>query len=1575
MYTIIDILRAHAFEKPDDVAITYLDGGSTSSGRDLTYRELRVAMDSFADSLLERSSPGDVAVLVYPHSVDFIVAFLGCLVAGVTPAPTSAPRKNRNRDGNQKSARFATISQHAKPRLILTSESLIDNLRGYHDDRVDCEFYVTDEAVAESLAAKSGGSGRPGPSLDDIAFLQYTSGSTGNPKGVVVSHSNLVANEKAISHGIGTDDGMMSVSWLPMFHDMGLISGLLQPLYVGGRAVLFPPEVFVSNPVFWLQVLTEFRATHTGAPNFAYEMCADRLDDDAVANLDLSSLQVAYIGAEPVLAETVRKFTHRFASCGFAARNMLPCFGMAEGTLIVSGGPPNSEPPEILAVDRSALESNLAEPCRPKSDRLEIVGCGEPALGNELVIVDPETLQMLPPYRVGEAWLRGPSIADQYFRDEEATEETFRAKANGCTHHFLRTGDLGFMSDEGNFFPTGRMKELILVGGRNIYPHDVENAVRRELSLDSRFRVVAFGSPWKGTERIELLVECDGELRRLARASEKTIERIASEIRSAVTDEFDAMVGDIGFARTGGVPVTSSGKVRRSDCGEILRSARAGHEKTDVLHLSRGLLLASDQRRESQGDRGAAPVTPELRRALEGILSPSQLSVIDQRGSSVTLDDLGVDSLGKAAVIAEIERHLKIRFDSAELPANGRLAILAQLVKQHRQVEQRPQSEDRDFPSQGVVEPEVPGNSEQDTGNLSEVTRQPGPMQHSPRPIDTAPSELPRPVDSKVTSLTDFVQRDSRDLFDKTKEFREWYNDADRRGYKRYLLPVIEQRGGRALVGADRYSPEREVILFGSADYLGLAHDQRVKQAAADAIMQHGCNVASVPLVAGSTPLHKVLEQELAAMMSYDACVLFPTGHSANMATIAAMCSQHDTVVVDNRVHYSILEGVRLAHCGWRTFLHNDPDNLRDTLRQVRQTNSSRGILVVAEGVYGIAGDLADIDALNNVAAEFDARLMLDDAHAIGVLGPAGEGTAAQIGAVRNPDIVMGSLSKSLGSFGGFILASHDVVDYLRFYAKAISFAVGLPTVNAGAALEAMRIIRDEPERLASLRAKSQFLREALINEGFDEPSVSRSTIMSLEVGDEEILREVSKELFDAGVWAEGLPFPAVPRGQERLRFRIRDCHEYDDLAYAAKATGEVCRRLIPGKRTQVAAFASPESTDPEWTVVRSLTDQQAHEICRLALDQATRHEAALPWISPEFVTKYFRRGSYWNSLESNHEWRIAYAGGKMVAAFSLDIDKVANAGNPVEAAMIGACFSAENTEQLVADQISEVMRHCQDKVDVVIAPATYPVPVFGAGVQTWKAAGGKPFLETELPAEYGEQLRSLGFRIAGSKRYCRVRLQPTAIPSPPAEIHVRDFSRAEYREETANVIAPIFSETIGKLDLCVPLPESVMVGLIQDLRELVMPGFWLVAEYEGKPAGFALCYPNIVDEFRRIGGKADIADFQSILESMETADEAFLAWMAVAPEYANLGVSDAMCAELRHRLVARGYSRLWLSWEFVDGKVRMEDHVSRMGQLESTVDMPFYGAHARKGIAVPKPHFPFGGKKSRRKSPGNDRS
>ncbi|MCA9216743.1 MAG: aminotransferase class I/II-fold pyridoxal phosphate-dependent enzyme, partial [Planctomycetales bacterium] len=1106
--TLVHVLHSHFDHHANRMAISYDDGDGPLK---LTYGQLGHRVESVAWQLASYGSKDDVACLVYDHGIDFVIGFLACLFTGIVAAPSSPPRASRNRDTNQRLERFVSICRQADPRLVLTTRELRPQIERGLQDTADPQIVCTDR-VSEANSTHLQPDVRP----DDIALLQYTSGSTGTPNGVMISHANLVANQQAIQRATGSSSSTVSVSWLPLFHDMGLVSGLLHPLYLGGLAVLMSPQQFTSNPMRWLEAISKYRATFTGGPNFAYELLADQVTYAERNSLDLSSLRVLYNGAEPIDAATMRRFVERFRACGLREGAIFPCYGLAESTLIVSGGPIDKSP-TVRSVDRHSLELGMIQNAAEHADSVDLVSCGLPT-DSKIIIADRSTQAALNRNEVGEIWVQSDSVGAGYYLDDDATAETFLNTLDGYDGTFLRTGDLGFIDERGELFVTGRCKDIIVVCGRNIYPQDVERCVSQVLSLSPRYRCVAVGLKRFGTEQIGLLVECNSELRKLARQSDKTeIEKLAAETRSEVNRVFDASVGIIAFTRTGSVPRTSSGKVRRQMCVELIEHSDCSIYRSTTLFEQKSPIQKSSQ-------------AAQLQLLLSTVLTPSQLKIIESVGESVTLEQLGVDSLTRASVASDIEKRLNITIEPAELSSKSDLGMLAKLISRAQKR--------RDA---------APINTRNRHGVAKRQTR--------PSERDELPSSnggrvyklhAPQSIDSKETSLTDFVQRESRDIFEKTADFRGWYDDAAQRGYKRYLLPVLKHQGGRAIVGADEYSSQREVILFGSADYLGLAHSRRVKNAATESIAAHGCNVASVPLVAGSTPIHQQLEQAICDLLSHEACVLFPTGHSANMATIAALCSQQDTVIVDNRVHYSILEGARLAHCHWRTFVHNDPDSLKQVLECVRKQGADRGALVVLEGVYGIDGDLPLLDELVAVARAFDARVMLDDAHGIGVLGPRGEGTAAHLKANTRPDIVMGSLSKSIGSFGGFIATSRNVADYLRFYAKAISFAVGLPAANAAAGLEGLQIIGGQPERLESLRRKADFLRAALLDEGLRNVQRSESTIMSARIGDESLLRDITRELFDAGVWAEGLPFPAVARGQERLRFRVREVHDFD---------------------------------------------------------------------------------------------------------------------------------------------------------------------------------------------------------------------------------------------------------------------------------------------------------------------------------------------------------------------------------------------------------------------------------------------
>lgn len=420
---------------------------------------------------------------------------------------------------------------------------------------------------------------------------------------------------------------------------------------------------------------------------------------------------------------------------------------------------------------------------------------------------------------------------------------------------------------------------------------------------------------------------------------------------------------------------------------------------------------------------------------------------------------------------------------------------------------------------------------------------------------------MPRPTDSREMGLVDFLDAPSDDLFEKARRFAGFISDARSRGHSEtYLRPVRRYEGGSAVVDGGDNLEEHRVVVMCSADYLGLAHDPSVVRAAKDALDAFGTSVSSVPLIAGSTCLHSDLQGVLADSLGVEAVVLFPTGHAANLGVLQALCGPNDLAVLDELVHCSLWDGVRLSGAKKITFRHSDVEDLVRVLSAARENKAVKGILVVIEGVYGIDGDLAPLRQIKEVAESFGARILLDDAHATGVLGERGRGSAEHYAVPIGDMVVMGSLSKSLGSMGGWIAAPSDVADYLRYYARTIMFSVGLQTSSVAAGLAAMKILKGDLKLLDRLRSNATYFRDGLGQLGFTNPSRSGSAIVSVEVGGESRLRELLRNMFRAGLWAEGLPYPAVARGTERVRFRVSALHSKEELNSALEVVAQAFR-------------------------------------------------------------------------------------------------------------------------------------------------------------------------------------------------------------------------------------------------------------------------------------------------------------------------------------------------------------------------------------------------------------------------------
>jgi len=530
--TLADLLRERAEDRPDHRLYTFLADGEEEAGG-LTYGELDRRARALAAWLQEAGCQGERALLLFPPGLDFVAAFFGCLYAGAAAVPVYPPRLNRVDE------RLEEIFRDAQPRVVLTTSALLSRLAGRPGSTVQSLWTAVDQipdALAETWREPDLGPG-------DLAFLQYTSGSTASPKGVMVTHGNLLANEERIQRAFRQSEESIVVGWLPLYHDMGLIGNILQPLWSGGRCVLMSPWAFLQRPARWLEAISRYRATTSGGPNFAYDLCVRRVRPEQRAALDLSSWEVAFNGAEPVRRATLDRFAEAFAPAGFRREAFVPCYGLAEATLLVTAGRAAEASDRLDGSDRSV----------GLSDRL-VVSCGALPEGEEVRIVDPETGREAAPGAVGEIWVAGPSVAAGYWNRPAETRETFGAMIGG-DGPFLRTGDLGF-ARQGELFVTGRIKDLIILRGRNHYPQDLELTAERAHAALRPGGSAAFAVDGEDEELLVLAAEIE-------RRSSAPVEEVAEAVRRAVAEEHEARVHEVVLLQPGSLPRTSSGKVQR----------------------------------------------------------------------------------------------------------------------------------------------------------------------------------------------------------------------------------------------------------------------------------------------------------------------------------------------------------------------------------------------------------------------------------------------------------------------------------------------------------------------------------------------------------------------------------------------------------------------------------------------------------------------------------------------------------------------------------------------------------------------------------------------------------------------------------------------------------------------------------------------------------------------------------------------------------------------------------------------------------------------------------------------------
>ena len=1050
----------------------FLPGDAKPEQR-ISYRDMDRRAKAVAARILETAKRGDRALLLVPPGLDYVAAYFGCLYAGVIAVPAYPPNPRRP------DPRIPGIVGDCEPVVAITTTALLAKLDQWRggDERLAALRWIAADQDPEDAAAAWTDVGIHGA---DVAMLQYTSGSTAAPKGVVLTHRNLLRNLALIRSAFnvthGSDD--VGVFWLPPFHDMGLIGGILQPCYVGRGAVLMSSATFLQRPLVWLEAMSKYRATTSAAPNFAFDLCVERIKPEETRDLDLSAWHTVFDGAEPIRADTIDRFARTFADVGFRREAFFPCYGLAEATLFVAGGP-WGDGPSSLDVSRTALEQKRVAPATA-GDRLRLIASGAPASGQTVRIVDPDSLVPCDERRVGEIWLRGDSVAAGYWKNSVESARTFGASVAGEHGAFLRTGDLGFI-DDGQLFVTGRLKDLIILDGRNYYPQDLELAAERSHPSLRPGHAAAFALSGASRERLVIALE----VTRHHRESEH--EAVFSAVRRVLAEREGLLPDVVVLVRQNGIPRTSSGKVqRRATRGMLLEGTLDTVARSDetIDDVSRAL---------GGGDESdaSAPVEAWLRRWVADEVQ-IDVNTVDPTAS---VRDYGLDSVAAVRLVTELEQVLGHRVDVSLLWREPSIRSLSRAL---------------DAGGQG----------------------------RAPRGTDDERLVSPLPASE----------------FPEYRLLQARLEELERHGLENPYFRVHDgATGSMARVSG------RDLVNFANYNYLGLSGDPRVNAAAVEAVHRYGTSVSASRVVSGERPIHQELEQELAGFIGVEDCVLYIGGVTTNVSTISHLVSAGDVVLCDELLHNSAMQGALFSGAHRLTFPHNDFAALDRLLSEVR--SKYRRALIVIEGVYSADGDIPDLAQCVRVKKRHEAWLMVDEAHSIGVLGATGRGLAEHAGvSPRSVDLWMGTLSKSLASVGGYIGARREIVEYLKYTAPGFVYSVGMAPASAAAALEALRILRREPERVHRLHQNAALFLDQARAQGLDTGSSAGTPIVPVITGDSVFAVRLSQQLLHRGINVQPMVAPAVSESASRLRFFMSTTHTEEQLRYAVEAVASLVK-------------------------------------------------------------------------------------------------------------------------------------------------------------------------------------------------------------------------------------------------------------------------------------------------------------------------------------------------------------------------------------------------------------------------------
>jgi glycine C-acetyltransferase len=786
-------------------------------------------------------------------------------------------------------------------------------------------------------------------------------------------------------------------------------------------------------------------------------------------------------------------------------------------------------------------------------------------------------------------------------------------------------------------------------------------------------------------------------------------------------------------------------------------------------------------------------------------------------------------------------------------------------------------------------------------------------------------------VDSDSLSLADFINIPDEDILKKTKLFWEAMEDVRKKGLNVYGLPLLSAAKNRVLIYDERRGEEKEVIMMGTSNYLGLTVHRKVIHAAVETIERYGTGTGSVSLLSGTYELHRKLEEKLAELKGCEAAIVFPTGHMANIGCISALLGKKDIAIIDKMVHTSILDGCVLSRGSFRTFRHSDTEHLRQVLESI--TGDDVGRIIIIEGVNGLDGDVAPLPEVVEIANEFGAKVMIDDAHATGVIGEFGRGTAFHFDHPVKVDVIMDSLSKSLGSLGGYIASSREVIRYLQYFARTSFFSVSAPPGVLAAALSAIRVMQTEPELNERLWENIRYFRDNIVQIGFNNVEKSQSAIFSTIIGNDLLLRQMNRRIFEEGVYVEAVPFPAVPRGGERLRLRIMATHTKEDLDRTLEVLEKVAKEFGVLKKCR----GSLESRDHNGVIARRHIERKGIEVAEISSYDEFAESLRFSWTVysgnslwiPYFLVKERTRllsGDYLyfkNNVDSKRF--IVRVDGKMVGTASAFIDRRFINSWKEDTGFIGYFEALPNHDEAVSSLFERASDFLESQgAKEVWAPINIPFLFYGGGLLTKGYKFSTSFLQPYNPDYYVNYFERAGFRPLkhlphysidlGSPK--NIDLVYELVGRSGIRIRELDWSRFEHE---LSVVHRLLNESFPKLWKYVPFEYDEFVEFARNFKDILIQGLWLVAEIGRESVGFVGAFPQCASIFRLANGELEGIDLHLISNELDRIKEGAIVLLGVRNGYRGRGIGLQLIAHLCSKMIKKGYKRTTCTWEISD--------------------------------------------------------